>query len=62
MSCDVQDAFLTVEQRDPTMIVAKDAVGHDNYMHQAEYFLDSELETNCGMKTSQITSSRHWIW
>ena len=27
--CDVQDAFLTVEQRDPTMIVAKDAVGHE---------------------------------
>ena len=29
MSCDVHDAFLTVEQRDPTMIVAKDAVGHE---------------------------------
>ena len=29
MSCDVQDAFLTVKQRDPTMIVAKDAVGHE---------------------------------
>ena len=29
MSCDVQDAFLTVKQRDPTMIVAKDAVGNE---------------------------------
>ena len=29
MSCDVQDAFLTVKQIDPTMIVAKDAVGNE---------------------------------
>ena len=29
MSCDVQDAFLTVKQRDPTMIVVKDAVGNE---------------------------------
>ena len=29
MSCDVQGAFLTVKQRDPTMIVAKDAVGNE---------------------------------
>ena len=29
MSCDAQDAFLTVKQRDPTMIVAKDAVGNE---------------------------------
>ena len=29
MSCDVQDAFLTVKRRDPTMIVAKDAVGNE---------------------------------
>ena len=29
MSCDVQDAFLTVKQRDPTVIVAKDAVGNE---------------------------------
>ena len=29
MSCDVQDAFLTVKQRDLTMIVAKDAVGNE---------------------------------
>ena len=29
MSCDVQDAFVTVKQRDPTMIVAKDAVGNE---------------------------------
>ena len=29
MSCDVQDAFLTVKQRDPTMIVAKDAAGNE---------------------------------
>ena len=27
--CDVQGAFLTVKQRDPTMIVAKDAVGNE---------------------------------
>ena len=29
MSCDVQDAFLTLKQRDPTMTVAKDAVGNE---------------------------------
>ena len=29
MSCDVQDALLTVKQSDPTMIVAKDAVGNE---------------------------------
>ena len=29
MSCDVQDAFLTMKHRDPTMIVAKDAVGNE---------------------------------
>ena len=29
MSCDAQDAFLTMKQRDRTMIVAKDAVGNE---------------------------------
>ena len=29
MYCDVQDAFLTVKQRDPTMIVAKGAAGNE---------------------------------
>ena len=29
MSCDVQDAFVTVKQRDPTMIDVKDAVGNE---------------------------------
>jgi len=27
MSCDVQDAFLTVQQREPTMVIARDASG-----------------------------------
>ena len=62
MSCDVQDAFLTVKQRDPTMIVAKDAVGNEQPYALGRVLLDSELEANCGMKTSQITSSRHWMW
>ena len=29
MSCDVQDAFLTVKQREPTMVIAKDATGSE---------------------------------
>ena len=29
MSCDVQDAFLTVKQREPTMVIAKDAMGSE---------------------------------
>ena len=28
MSCDVQDAFLTVQQKEPTMVIAKDAAGN----------------------------------
>ena len=63
MSSDVQDAFLTVRQRDPTMIVAKDAVGNEQpYALGRVLFLDSELEASCGVNALQITSSRHWIW
>ena len=29
MSCDVQDAFLTVRQKEPTMVIAKDADGRE---------------------------------
>lgn len=29
MSCDMQDAFLTVQQREPTMVIAKDAAGNE---------------------------------
>ena len=29
MSCDVQDAFLTVQQKEPTMVIAKDAAGNE---------------------------------
>ena len=29
MSCDVQDAFLTVQQKEPTMVIARDAAGNE---------------------------------
>lgn len=29
MSCDMQDAFLTVQQREPTMVIAKDVAGNE---------------------------------
>ena len=29
MSCDVQDAFLAVKQKEPTMVVARDAAGNE---------------------------------
>ena len=37
MSCDVQDACLTAQQREPTMVIVKDGSGVEQaYMHRPE--------------------------
>ena len=55
-SLDVKDAFLSVEQREPTLVHTTDAAGNSQSFSLGEkFFLDKGMDRFCGTVTSQHT-------